>query len=517
MFEPSSDSLMKTARGAGIAFLGFALGLTLVFAARVIIARYGLQANYGIFSLGLVIFNFSVVLAGLGLVQGATRTIAYLRGKGNTSSIRSTLTASLQLATIASLAIGLVVFLTAEFIAVNLLDTPELSLPLRIFAIAIPFSTLINIFASFFRGFGRVGPQVVFQNILLNTIFVALLVLLLSLGLPFISVFYAYLAALIFAFLGLAIYTVKKLPQRVSLTTLGDSSQVRKELLAFSTPLMGTSLLGMAMAWIDTLMLGYFKTIESVGLYNVAHPLTLFISGPLLALNLIYNPIATGLYAQNRMAELKRNYTILTKWLTALTFPIFLVLLLYPEAVIYLFFGFGYGGAADAVRIIAIGVILSNIFGPNRSTLVVLGHTRFVLWSNLAAFITNIVLNIVLIPPLGIIGAAIASLTAITLVNIIRSVRIYTLHKIHPLSKNLLKPTITSILLALLIESVVRNFLTVTPWMLPIIFALYYSIYGLAILFTKSFDKEDITLLLKIEKRSGINAAPLKKLLRRFI
>ncbi len=508
---------MKTARGAGIAFVGFALGLALTFAARIIIARYGLQANYGLFSLGLAVLNFSVVMAGLGLIQGATRTIAFFYGKGDIPRTREALAASLQLAIVSSLLIGLAIFFASETIARELLNAPELSTPLKVFAIAIPFSTLINVFASFFRGFGRVGPQVLFQNILLNTIFILLLLVVLSLNLPFTFVFYAYLVAIVFVFITFTIYLIKKLPLPIALGPSEGIRQMRKELLLFSTPLMGTAILGMAMGWIDTLMLGYFKTPEAVGLYNAAHPLTQFIFGPLLALNLIYTPIATGLYAQNRLPEMKRNYTILTKWLTSVTFPLFLVLLLYPEAVLYLLFGPGYGAAAPALRLLAISVILSNLFGPNRRTLVVLGHTRFLFWTNLTGLTLKIVLNIILIPKLGILGAAITSLTSTILLNIICSVKIYTLSKIHPLSKNLFKPVISSIVLAFLIEAVARSLFDITPWMLPLIFILYYSVYALAILLTKSFDREDMTLLLEVGKRTGIKTAPLEKILKRFI
>jgi len=50
-----------------------------------------------------------------------------------------------------------------------------------------------------------------------------------------------------------------------------------------------------------------------------------------------------------------------------------------------------------------------------------------------------------------------------------------------------------------------------------VLFVLYCGIYGLATLLTKSFDKEDIAMLLEVEKRSGINIAPLKKILKRFL
>ena len=49
------------------------------------------------------------------------------------------------------------------------------------------------------------------------------------------------------------------------------------------------------------------------------------------------------------------------------------------------------------------------------------------------------------------------------------------------------------------------------------LFILYYSIFGLAILFTKSFDKEDIAMLLSMEKRLGLNLTTIKNILKKFI
>jgi hypothetical protein len=52
--------------------------------------------------------------------------------------------------------------------------------------------------------------------------------------------------------------------------------------------------------------------------------------------------------------------------------------------------------------------------------------------------------------------------------------------------------------------------------MLPLLFILYFAIYVLAVIFTRSFDQEDIALLLDVEKMSGVDAGLIKKVLRRF-
>jgi len=517
MLEPLSDSLKKVARGTGIATVGIFLGLLLQFIVRLIIARYGLEANYGVFSLALVVLTFGMVLASLGLQEGATRYIAYFRGKRETFKVRGAISVSLQLATAASIIISVALFFSAEAIALNIFHTPDLAPALRIFAIGIPLFTLINVLVAIFRGFDRVEPQAYFQFTLLNLLFVLLLVGVILLNLPFVAVFYAYLVSLALTFIALVAYTVKRLPQPITFTDRQAGVATGKTLISFSLPLLGTALLYMIMLWMDTLMLGYFKTPEMVGLYNAAYPLTRFISQPLAMLLLIYTPVATGLYSQNLMTELRRSYVVLTKWIVSLTLPIFLVLCLFPEAVLNLLFGSAYITAAPALRILSIGFIINNLLGTNGSVLLAMGKSRFIMWSTMAAAIVNIALNIVLIPPLGIVGAAIASAASLILVNIISVAKVYSLCGAQPLSKNLLKPLVASIALAFLFQFIISGLTTINWWMLILLFISYYAVYAIATVFTRSFDREDIALLLEVEKRSNINAAPIKKILRRFI
>jgi O-antigen/teichoic acid export membrane protein len=197
--------------------------------------------------------------------------------------------------------------------------------------------------------------------------------------------------------------------------------------------------------------------------------------------------------------------------------PLFLVLFLYPEYVLSLLFGPDYVPAAPALRILAIGFILEALPGPNAATLIALGESRFLMWANVAATCVSLALNIVLIPKLGIIGAAIASAVSLTIFSIIRGAKVYSLCRAYPFSWNLLKPLAVSIALALLFQLIFGKFIMVTWWMLPLLFALFYAIYGTATVLTRSFDQEDIVTLLMLEKRSGINAEPAKKILRRFI
>ena len=112
---------------------------------------------------------------------------------------------------------------------------------------------------------------------------------------------------------------------------------------------------------------------------------------------------------------------------------------------------------------------------------------------------------------------AIAFAASIASIDLVRCWKLYSLSGAQPLSRNLLKPTLASLALVFLFQFIFGNFVGVSWWMLPLLFVLYYVIYGLAILFTRSFDREDIMMLLTIEKKLGLNLSFIKKILRRFL
>jgi len=517
MSQTLSDSLVKITKGTGIVFVGSLVSLLLGFVGRPLIARCGTEADYGVYSLALVVLNICAVIAALGLTTGTPRSMAYARGKNDSERVQKLIPASLQLSLIAGISLGIIVFFTSDVIAIKIFHDANLGLPLRIFALGIPISALISILISIFQGFEDVKPTAYFQYILRSLLFPLFLLPIVFLKLPFTGVFYASLASLAISCVALIIYTAKRLPFPIGLRTRISANPVAKELLLFSLPLFGLGMLGLIITFADTLMLGSLKGSADVGLYSAARPLAELVFAPLNVMALIYTPVVSGLYAQGSIPEMRRVFSVLTKWLVSATLPLFLILFLFPETVLSFLFGASYASAATALRILSIGFMVSNFLALGGTTLVVMGEIRFLMWVALANVLLNIGLNIALIPPLGIEGAAIAYGVALTSVYVTCCTKLYRLAKAQPLSKNLLKPTLASIALVLLFQFIFRNLVTVVWWMLPLLFILYYGIYGLAILLTKSFDQEDIAMLLAIEKRAGVNLSFVKRILRRFL
>lgn len=509
-----NQSLRKIAKGAGIIFIGAIFDMALRFVGRVLIVRYVSVSEYGLYSLAFSVLSILAIISVLGLPQGSTRFIAYYRGKSEETKIRSVLSFSTVFVLTGSILLSIALFLSADLLSSSVFRSPELSLPLKIFALALPFRVLIQTFISFFRGFADVKPNVYFENILRRVLFVVLLLLVILLDLSFTGVLYAMAASLIVTFLAMGIYTIRKLP----LSSIRPKFEfpAGKELFFFSVPLLGVAVLNTAMNTIDTLMLGYFKTSDVVGLYNGAFPLAALMAMILSTSSFLYSPIATELYSKGLMTELRRTFQIITKWMFYAALPVFFILFLFPEVVLGFIFGPDYIPASTALRILLLGYIFHVIVGMNGLSLMVVGETRFLMISTILVFISNVFLNLALIPPFGIAGAAFATTSSYFLRNIFYSVKLYRSYGIQPFTRNYMKPLGFTIILFAVIYAF-TSYTVLDFWMLPIVLAIFLVFYVFLLLLSKSFDKEDIDMVLKIEEKTGISLGPIKKLLKRFI
>jgi|GEM_PF-133777 len=507
------QSLKKVAKGSGIVFIGLIIGTVIGALSRILIARYYTTTKYGIYSLALVLFSLFAIVSTLGLDEGMTRQISYFRGQ-NELKVRGVISFSLQITIFVSLILSAILFLSSNVISTRIFHIAELSKPLKIVSIAIPFNVLILISMSIFRGFDRVEVKAYFNDILRTTLFLFSLVVIVVLNLSFIVVFYALVVSFIATFVAFAVYAMRstlpiKMEKNLAL------SPVRKELLLFSLPLLIVVLLNMVFHWGDTLLLAYFKTPNAVGLYNAAYPLAVFVHIIPSAVAFIYVPVASQLYSKNLIKEVGRTYQVITKWVFSASLPIFLILFLFPGLVLDFLFGPKYVSASLALRILTLGFMFNVFLGLNGLSLLVLGKTRLIMFTSLAGALTNIVLDIILIPPYGIEGAAVASAFSYFIVNLLNSIKLYQISKIHPFSKNYLKPVGIAIILLVLIYFS-SYFFKIKFWILPILLIVYLLGYFTLLLLTRSFDIEDINLFLALEKNLGVNFTPIKKMLKKL-
>jgi len=114
-------------------------------------------------------------------------------------------------------------------------------------------------------------------------------------------------------------------------------------------------------------------------------------------------------------------------------------------------------------------------------------------------------------------GAAAATAISLVTVHSCYSVKLFQMSKIHPFTRNYLTPLFASSLIIFLIYFVAKGFITINIWVLPLLFNLFIATCIAVLILSKSIEEEDIMLLLAIERRSGLNLAPIKNILKKFV
>ena len=163
---------------------------------------------------------------------------------------------------------------------------------------------------------------------------------------------------------------------------------------------------------LDTIMLGFMGTQEKVGLYNAAYKgflVILFILG-------IWQSTVFPVISRKLDEDRDQAAAFLGKYfrLTILAcVPVTFLTTLVAPAIIMLIFGGRYAGATIALQILIwnlIPIAISGTFGT--LILIPLGLTKEVLWAVGCGALLNVILNFILIPTYGFVGASFATLMA---------------------------------------------------------------------------------------------------------
>ncbi|OAT81213.1 oligosaccharide flippase family protein [Desulfotomaculum copahuensis] len=439
------EALTKTTKGTFLVLCGGACGALFAFAARMLLVRHISTSDYGLYSLALAATSILSTLALAGLPEGVPRLIAYYRNRDE-SRVGSLTGFAVLFSLAAGIAAAAAGIAAAGFIARHLFHDPQLAAPLRILCLSLPALNWLGIIPAVYRGFGRADVKAIFQDGLRNILYLLALAFPALLGLGFNAYLYAYPLSLIVTAAGAALFFARRPPEQTAGPIPRQYRLAAGEALGFSLPLFGTGLSFLIINWMDTLLLGYYKNAATVGLYGAAQPPASLLQFFLGAAVFIYMPVAAQLYSHSATDELRRTYALLTKWIFSATIPFLLVMLIFAEALINTLFGPAYLPAAPALRILALGMLVHTLLGPNGAALVALGRPRLSFMDDAIAAVLNLLLNLALIPRWGLTGAATASASALAVTNVLRSWQLYALIKINPFTKTLVKSAVLSLI-----------------------------------------------------------------------
>jgi O-antigen/teichoic acid export membrane protein len=433
----SHRDLASLASGWLLSLLGLVASGVFGLAFGIVIAR-GLGASgAGVFFTSVAVFTIGAVTAQFGATTGLIRSIARFRALEELDSIRPTLAAALLPLVVTGVLLGTVLFVFAHDIASAILDGNAAATAeryLRVFAPFLPLAVVSSAVLGATRGFGTMIPLVSIEHIGKGLLRPALALAVLGAGLGSVALALAWAVphALGLVAAIVALVLVMRRAARPQRRTYVPTSGLTSEFWRFTAPRGAAGILQITLAWLDTILVAALASPHEAGIYKAAISYINQGSFANQAIVFVIGPLLSGLLAQQLHDRAQSVYHTATWWLSALSWPIYLTFAVFAPLFMSVF-GSEFVAGSKALVILALPMLLAMAAGPVNVVLVMAGKSSWNLYNVAIALLTNVVLNVVLIPPFGITGAAVAWAVTIIVLNVAALVEVGLFLRLRPL------------------------------------------------------------------------------------
>jgi O-antigen/teichoic acid export membrane protein len=375
-------------------------------------ARWMGVEEFGSFSFAFGWIQVLAVLAALGLTTGALRFVPEYISRSQWGLLRGMVRRSAQLTFLAGA--GIAVLGTLVFLILPMEEGRRSTLVLGMWLV--PLLGMGNLKLELTRSTRDVGRAYFPMRILLPAMAGGFGFLIHSLrgGMNAVEGLYALAGALVLTLLAQEILLGQALPR--------EGRQAPPEFqtrfwLSESFPLLLIAGFVILLNQTDIIMVGALAGDEAVGLYASASVTARWVSFMLLSANAVAAPLIAGLRAEGETAALQALVTRVARWTFWPSLVLAAILILGAGPVLDLF-GENFAQARWALVILVLGQILNAAMGPVGHLMNLTGHGResAVVYGTAAG--VNVVLNLLLIPTMGMEGAAVATATSVVLWNL---------------------------------------------------------------------------------------------------
>ena len=496
-----NQSVNRIVAGSGVIFAGTFLGMLFDIPIKRVLTSYLSPADFGIYSLALTVISITGAVATLGLNEGVPRYIAFFRGSNEEQKIHELIMSAIIMGLFAGVLAMLVSPVLFEHLAGKGFDIQGKILSvIRIMIFAIPFTILLNLTVAIYRGFDRTSVNMYFYNIIRPVSLLVFASTAVFLGVSLRGVVLSDLFSMIFTFCIMSVYFIKKPPFKPEWKL--KFSEPTKQLIRYSFPLLISATLINLMTWTDTIILGYFKSTEVVGIYSAVYPLVGFLTMIINSMGFVYIPVASKLWGENKAQLIGSIYQIMTKWCFILTFPVFALMFVYPEFLLTKIYGAEYASGALVLRILSMGFVTNSYLGFRYHTIIASGDSDFLMKCSVRSAGINALLNFVFVPQFGMVGAATASAVSFASIEVLMALRLWKKQNMHPFTPMYRKLSIIcAIMVVTMLVAKDALLLSGTNWECTAFVIIYFVI----IRYANVLDNTEMNMIEEIRKSIRYN------------
>lgn len=412
--EQKEDNLSIGAKGGSIAFAMRILTALFGFFNQIVLARILGAGGLGEVFLVISVVQISTQFAKFGMEGAVMRFIPLYIEKRDRGKLKGTIFYSLKFCFLLSIVFFVTVLLFSRNIAIDFFHSEGLLKLLPIVVVAIPASVLRGVIGGILKGYKDTFNALLPEFLILPSRVVIFICLFFIWEVSPVDAITAYISGEILAVLLAVGFLVKKI------NAIGDVRQEyeRKKIFSLATTMLFTNSSALFYNQANLWIIGMFMSTEAVGVFGVASRLVNLVVFSLMAFSTIIPPLMSSIHASDDRNELRRVTSVSTRWILSISMPIILILIFEGKFILKYGFGERFEDAYIVLVILAIGQLINAGSGLVGLLLQMTGSHKVLMKITFIWGIISVVLNFILVPRFGIVGAAIATAFCLAMANI---------------------------------------------------------------------------------------------------
>lgn len=404
----------RSAIGAATALTMQIAGAALSLLISLLLSKLIGAGGLGLYFLSVTSTEIFSTISRLGLETSALKFISIARASAEPGTVATVYRKCVGLAALSAGLMVLPAWLILTWAPIGASEHAEFAALVPLLLIALIPVTVLPVQTEAFKALGRPGSAVFTQTVLPQSMLLLLSLVLAWQGLATTTnVLASYACAFLIAM------PVALVRWKVAVKDVWRKANFSTALLLrTSLPVLIVTSLNLVMAWTDTLVLGILSTPDQVGVYGVALRVSMTSAFVLIAIGSVVTPQFAALHAGGRHTELEALARRSSFWATALGLPLILVFLLFPAEILDLF-GHQFAVGVWPLRLLALAQFVNVSTGQLTSLLIMTGHEKLMRNNMIFSAVLNLAGNLVLVPPLGALGAAISTAISVSAMKII--------------------------------------------------------------------------------------------------
>lgn len=406
--NPTIDDseITAAARGGAISFAGAATSALMGFVLTIVLARTLGDTGAGIVLQAIAAFTIAQSIARLGMDTAAVWILPKLAHSAP-ENVRGAAVALLVPPAVAGLVAAGGLALVAPALRGSLGDTVTNA----IVAVGwfLPFGTVLMVALAATRGLGGVVPYTLIGSVALPTVRPVAVLAVAGVSTGAMAGALAWAApvpiAMVFA-VAVVWLRVRRAERPAGVTgkVVCDAS-LQRRIWGFAAPRTISSALEQSIVWLDVMLVGAIAGASEAGVYGTA---SRFVTAGLIvatAIRIVVAPRFSAMLERDDTASVQSLYTATTTWIVYFGTPIYVGFAIFAPTVLR-WFGSEFERGAASLVILCIGCTAMLGAGNIQALLLMSGRSGLAAANKAAVLATNVVGNLLLVPVIGIRGAA---------------------------------------------------------------------------------------------------------------